>query len=113
MNRDSALDRSQRLLSEAILDVLEEVVSWDPDTQTSCELPVGLRDPAVMMERLRQLMENDRNPPLSRAPESLESESDLEEYRAAARNGSSIPDDVLRRMHQERERAEAACVEGG
>jgi hypothetical protein len=114
MNKRPAVTPEQRLeRSESVLDILEEVLHLELETDTSCQLPPGLRDPIRVMEQVRALLQNATPWPPTLQPEAAETTSDFEEYRAAARNGSPIPPEVLTRMHQEREQAEAAAsVEG-
>jgi hypothetical protein len=114
MNKQPPVTPGQRLKrSESVLDILEEVLHLELETDTTCQLPPGLRDPVRVMEQVRALLQNETPWAAALQSETEETTCDLEEYRAAARNGSPIPTEVLTRMHQEREQAEAvASLEG-
>jgi len=109
MDKRPPVTPGQRLeRSESVLDILEEILHLELKADTSCQLPPGLRDPVRVMEQVRALLQNETPWPPALQSETAETTSDIEEYRAAARNGSPIPSEVLTRMHQEREQAEAA-----
>jgi len=114
MNKRPPVTPEQRLeRSESVLDILEEALHLELETDMTCQLPPGLRDPVQVMEQVRALLQNETRWPPALRSETAETTSDFEEYRAAARNGSPIPTEVLTRMHQEREQAEAAAsIEG-
>ena len=88
--------------SDSVFDCLELAFEeeWMPLAPES--IPEELRDPLAMLERGRRLLREGL-----RIPSSVtDSPVDDEQYRAAARNGIAIPEEVLARMHQEREEAE-------
>ena len=90
MNSESVLDCLEAAFEEEWMPIIPEII------------PEALRDPLVMMERGRRLLREGLRIPPSLADIAVNDE----EYRAAARNGTAIPEDVLARMHEEREEAE-------
>jgi hypothetical protein len=91
-----------------VFDCLEFALESEWESAVVDAVPEELEDALAMMERGRRLLREGLRIPVS----VLEDAADDEEYRAAARNGGSIPDDVLVRMHRERETAELNIAEG-
>jgi hypothetical protein len=88
--------------TDRVLETLEYALECEWEAEDSNELPQELRDPLAMLERGRQLLRHGLSVPVFVAETPL----DDREYRAAARNGKPIPDQVLIRMHEERDKAE-------
>ena len=114
MAKPRNMDTPQRRLEKtnAVLDAIETAIEFEDDFDATAELPSGLRDPVRVMERVRELFSNG-----VMLPEEAEADfggdlaDDDEAYRAAARNGKPISEEVLARMHREREEAERGDTE--
>jgi hypothetical protein len=88
--------------SERVLDCLEFALESEWETGGAEDIPNELIDALAMMERGRRLLNEGLIVPVLMADDSVADD----EYRAAARNGGNISEDMLTRMHSEREAAE-------
>jgi hypothetical protein len=73
----------------------------ETESEKGGEVPELLMDALALMERGRTLLAKGLQAPVHEG--SVDSD---ETYRAAARNGTPIPQEVLDRMHRDRERSE-------
>ncbi|HWZ63656.1 MAG TPA: hypothetical protein VNX02_11580 [Steroidobacteraceae bacterium] len=87
---------------DKVLDCLESALEADWEAADDEDLPEELKDATAMMERGRRLLREGL-----RISISLEGQiPDDSGYRAAARNGRRITEEMLAQMHRDRQEAE-------